>query len=639
MLTKRQIEILNYYGIENNNFLTASQIAKHLMVSERTINNELKEIRNLSKESKAFKIVSKRSLGSKLVIDDLDAYKLFIKNSISNEKSSLDTSFNRVRIALSNIIMSPNGISLPHLETRLFVSRSTLMQDLVKVRELLEKYSLELINNQLNGLIIIGDEVNIRRCIIREEIQISNSFRAESNINGHLSLMSPKISEIVISVLTQCEYNILNVSLQNLIIHLDISIFRIMSGFSLEGTKILEKLDLDEELVVARRILGKCEDAFNLKINENEIYRIAIYLKGKSNYGDDSYITEDIDNFVLSSLKVLEQKYKISFIDNIQLRISLALHILPLKLRLKYNMQQENQLLKEIRNNFQFSFDVASLFCLLLQEKEGIKISEDEVAFFALYFNNAIEESKDNKGKNKILVVTSQRRSESLLMISLLKNELSDHISEVQVVDYHQISQINIEEYSLVCTTNEDYIKYLGSDSILISAFPTKNDFKTIIQSMHGFSNKENFMSRFKKENTIIGSYKCKELLLKDLTALISSQEDTQYDLLEQVLTREEMGGTYYGNGIAMPHTLHPITKNTYIAVGLLEGNLIWDQTGNLVNLVILIFFEKNHPEVFKLWANLSPLISDDDIIENILKDLTYENFIKQMEITYNRSI
>lgn len=103
---------------------------------------------------------------------------------------------------------------------------------------------------------------------------------------------------------------------------------------------------------------------------------MAIYIKGKSDYENDDYISEEVNTFILHALKEINEKFDIDFRQEIDLRISLALHLMPLLTRIEYNIQNENQLLDQIKQSFPLGFDIAAYMCLLLQNSIDKKLKK-----------------------------------------------------------------------------------------------------------------------------------------------------------------------------------------------------------------------------------------------------------------------
>ena len=103
------------------------------------------------------------------------------------------------------------------------------------------------------------------------------------------------------------------------------------------------------------------------------------------------------------------------------------------------------------------------------------------------------------------------------------------------------------------------------------------------------------------------------------------------------ILAREELGSTYFGNKIAIPHPLCPITEETFVVAGLLDREISWSESEK-VRIVLMVSAEANNPKAFQLWHYLSSLVCNKKLVNELLSDLSYENLLKQLDV-YKRQL
>ena len=323
----------------------------------------------------------------------------------------------------------------------------------------------------------------------------------------------------------------------------------------------------------------------------------------------------------------IKKKFNIDLTDNVQLRISLSLHLIPLLIRLKYNMQLSNELVSEVQKSFQLAFDIASSFAYAVQQKYNYRIVEDEIAYFAIYFNNAFSQQKDNKGKTTLLIISSLKRSETLLLRERINSWFSNAISELSIKGAYEVKESDFQGETVVCTTEKNQF-YYEKEALLINQFPNREDFLHIKMRLDGFKNKENILKMFSQEQFYVGKSKNKEEIVSKLGKYIEQKEKDVSHLVDEVLKREAMGGTYYGNRVAMPHPMHPITHRTYISAAILNSDLEWDENENQVRLILLVSMEKDNPKVFQLWSYLSEFINNESLVSKVIKERTFDVLI-----------
>lgn len=626
MLNQRQLCILNHL-IESNTYCSARSIAQKQKMSIRTIQTDIGIIKEVLKESEFIQFSSVPSKGTMVQVIDKGSLTDFILNSESvNRHYDMQSKSSRINRIIVQLFCAHNSVSLNHLADRIFVSRSTLLSDLQEVREVLKPYEISVSSDSQGGFYVIGNEIDIRRYIVNENLNQYLDFTEYSFLGTTVENME-KIRDILVQVLNEYEYQISDIGLQNLIIHVDIIVRRIKLGFFLEDTFSKEVyLKFEREIKISDEIFKRCSKKFAIEYIGAEVVRLAIYLRGKADYSENSYITEEIDSFVTTAIEEINIKFGIDFIDDVGLRISLSLHLVPLLIRLKYNMQQKNELVNNVSKTFQLAFDIASLFSYNINNKYNYQLIEDEIAYFALYFNNALNNIEENMGTSKVLIISSLKRSETLLLRERINHWFSKKIKSLDIRNIYEVEDLDLTKYEVICTTEKNNY-YEEGIAILISQFPTETDYRQIRMKLDGFKEKNDILELFKEKLVITDHFKDKEEVINRLCDEIVVLDGKSL-IKESVFQREEMGGTYFYNYVAMPHPMHPITQKTYIAVAILEKPVIWDDNDNMANIVFLISLGKDNPSVFQLWGYLSEMIRDEKSLQSIIANPSFDNFI-----------
>lgn len=117
----------------------------------------------------------------------------------------------------------------------------------------------------------------------------------------------------------------------------------------------------------------------------------------------NNYISAATDQFILAALQEIKEKFNIDFSQQLDLRLSLALHLIPLFTRVEFDLQNQNQLLDQIKHSYPLAFDIAAYMGLLIQKKMHKKVEEGEIAYLAIYFNQYLTEINHLSGQSKIM--------------------------------------------------------------------------------------------------------------------------------------------------------------------------------------------------------------------------------------------
>lgn len=621
MLNKRQKEMIQEFERHSPSFLTADHFVDKFHVSMRTIQSDIKKVREYLATAGYAELISVASKGSQLIIKDYSGFQANIhqKAAISEPNQS-----DRVRKLCVLLLNQKRPINRQKLLDQLFIASSTLNTDLKAADNLLNNYRLSVERKRNSGIFIRGNEYDKRKCLLK--LGHLDIHQEQSNM-GTEEMFRQDIEMVLVNILLKHHFHISETLFQNLIVHIEMAIKRMNSGFYI-GSEEFEGIgDFDSEMEVSAEIFHRLAERSYFKVSQEEIINLAIYIKGKSDYEKDDYISEEVNTFILHALKEINEKFDIDFRQEIDLRISLALHLMPLLTRIEYNIQNENQLLDQIKQSFPLGFDIAAYMCLLLQNSIGKKIEEGEIAYLAIYFNQYLAKYNDISGKKRILIITSLKRSESILLRQRFATWFSNEITILTLVNTHEVVSVDIEDYDVIFTTEQTEITdQMGA--ILISFFPSEQEYSKIKLAIDGFNDKFEIVNLFDEELFHFGHFtKKQEVLDKICSISVSKVGDKVFQLREAVELREELGSSYFGNKIALPHPINPILAETFVSVILLKNELDWDSDGNRVRLVMLVAIEKNNAKVFQLWNYLAKIIQEKGFVERVIKDPTFDNF------------
>jgi lichenan operon transcriptional antiterminator len=143
--------------------------------------------------------------------------------------------------------------------------------------------------------------------------------------------------------------------------------------------------------------------------------------------------------------------------------------------------------------------------------------------------------------------------------------------------------------------------------------------------AINGFKSVDSIMELFDSELFFYGDVKDKNEVINKLIKLAKLKYNLPNKFDELIYSRENMSSTYFGSKIAMPHTLYPITQNTFIVVGLLANEIFWDDD-HKVKLVLLVSTEINNPKAFQVWASLSHLVSDEALSDKLTNATSFND-------------
>lgn len=629
MLSQRQLEILLEMCENAGTFMTASYFAGAHGVSLRTVQNDMKAIRGEVGTMSCIRYESAVPKGSRIVVTDPDAYK-DLRDSLYQECSNIPASGQSERIG--QIIMTLFGqhraISLFDLENRVYVSRSTLFSDLKKVEEILGKYDLELLRSQ-SRLIVDGKEIDKRRCISEQHLLNipGGAFSGEEQDGKTLD----RIRDILVKTFIENHHNVSEVTLNNAILQVYIAVKRMEDWFFIDASELYMAEDLEPERTIAADVFLRVGRAFTLRVPDSEIDYFAIYMKGKGNFTSEAGISEEINELTLDGLREIRSVCGIDLTDDMNLRISLGLHLSSLVIRIRYDMQLENHMTGYIRQTYPQGYDLATYFAAFLERKYQKKVSEEEIAFLAVHLYKSLTDLQERKGTRRLLVITSMRRSENILLRQTLYEWFGNQIAKLRFILPEEMDESFLDAFDTFITTEKSKYYEMGL-ALYISPFPGRQDYLNLKLAMDGFGSLEDVLSIFRKDLFITFEGRSdRDMVLRELCARCEQAFDLK-GLYEAVMQREDIGSTYFGNGIAAAHPHVPLSPDTFIAAAVCRKPVTWDQEENKVQVVLLVHIGKNNPMAFQVWNYLSKIIGDDNFAKQLAATPTFETFLEMVK-------
>ncbi|MBE5708172.1 MAG: PRD domain-containing protein [Erysipelotrichaceae bacterium] len=629
MLTKRQIEILLNLFSNLDAPVSLQVFTDQFHLSLRSIQTDIAEIKETIKEHGLYIENNKNCIC--MSITNQETANIFMNSIIQdyNLNQFFEDQSSRISYIISRLLDSNDYLKSADLADEMYISRSQISNDIKLAKNMLSSYHLTLISKPYYGIKIIGKENDIRNYIIQEKLKIKNLVCDEitHSFNSHEHI--DDINNIVIKILTHSHYIISDIALQNLILHIVTAVNRIKSGHLIHMDSLNISPVYAHVIEISKNILEKCADIYNFEFNDDEIFFLALNLYGKREFDKQEFITDEINNLVFLGLYKIKEIFGLDFTSNLNLRISLGLHILPLLTRINTNMQLRNIMTFNIKQKYTLAYDLASTFTNTIIPSDK-KILDDEIAYVALHFVNYIDENSPQK-KKRMLIISSLRRSETILLQNnILRNFPS--IKEVKIIPKNSLSTTNVNNYNVICTTENDI--FINNNKIQkISYFFNDTDIKKIELLLDGFNGPKDILDCFSEDLFYYGDASSKNAVIKRLYEMAYKQGLADEKLYHSIMNHENVTSTYFGNYLAIPHPEIFLSETSFISVAILPKPILWDD--EYVDIVFLVSIQKNNPNAFKLWSYLSFLISNNTTLEEIKKEPTFQNLSKVISKIY----
>jgi len=634
IFSQRQIEIIFEFYNNQNQYIKLATLSDKFNLTTRTIQNDIKSLKQICFKN-GLELISSSGKGCMMQVIDLDKSGPFIANITKNYYDSYQFSNqnSRINFLVGFLIKNNKYIKSQELADMIYVSHSRISSDLKILRKVLAGYQLTLVSKPSFGIKILGSEENIRYCLIKENILVNpllGQLTVEKKDNQVTMLDS--ISNIVSSSFLDNQFRISDIVLQNLIIHIYAAVTRMTKGHYVRNRNTTIANFNEHSLKLAQKIMTRCCATFDLEYSETEMFYLAINISSKREFDDENFISTKTSTIVIDALNRIKQMYNIDLTNELDLRISLGLHITPLMIRVENDIQFSNMTLLNIQQSYPLAFNVASDFSKYIFSK-NVTLTIDEISYIAVHFISILEKKISYTNTNRILIICPYRRSDTILMQQKIMR-LIDNVSEIEISSLNSINPDEFRTFNAIITTEKEIAKKYP-DIRLVNYFINDNDLKKIEAALKGLNNINDILKNFDQDVFFIGSAKSKKEIIKVLFDKAKKKYGLTNELYKSIILHEEhYTSSYFGNGIAIPHPEELITDISFVGVGILTDQITWGYDDK-VSIVFLVSIEKNKPSAFQLWNHLSLLISNETFLSKIQNVTDFSDFMNLIKGVY----
>ena len=663
MLSKRETQILKLLFDHKHTYLTSQEIASGIDVSNRTARKYLHLLEDALKQESLATIEAKQGNGYQLKIEDARRFDEFYLEEVKSQMASKDIttiqeSNDRQYYILNRLFFEQSAVYVDAIADELFVSRSTISNDLVEIKKLITPYQIELQSKSNKGIFIVGNEQNIRHFIMNYFFieRLHDNLFAFSMYANLLEGIS--VEEIVIIVLDECRESQLKLSdfiVYNLVLHIGLAIKRIQNGFFMD---IQAPISFDEDSIeyqTALKILARIEHAVGITFSSEEADFIALHLKNKITaktiFKKADATEEQIRAQLLETLKAIDQDTPFDLEHDTILIDGLMLHFIPLLTRLQNNSSIENPLLEEIKTQYPDLFELTVNYFSKMPVFKSYQVTEGEWAYLAIHITAAVERYF-NEQKTHVLVICATGLGSSQMIKNRLEREFGSRILIEKVISYYEIAEQDLSHIDLVISSINLGNIVLNAPIVNVSVFLGKDDIQKINHEIS--SNKGSHFVAGRKESDrkelveeqveliersfkpdlfyFVGEHSTKDAVLRELISKIEAVEgtDLQENFLKQLKLRESYSSVVFSEFMAVPHPIEALTKEGHVAVAVAPEGITWDKEYQNIQLVFLLSPDKfGKFEIDKVSQMLVEIMEDDTFRKALAFSDTFDNFIK----------
>ena len=541
-----KLDILQILQKERNRFISASELASLLKISERTIYRHIKLL-NKDLEEKGIKITSTPGLGYQLIGISKDSERLLLSPASNDINLEGDVQNFIVENLLNNCM-----VSLESILSTFFISESTLYRIIYSINLTMESSKAK-----------IG-------------IKKANIVLKGSNL--------AKL-KFLIGILLSSELNHSTIQYKNIIEDFyrnrnNIKVFLLEDYFSKKLLRDFDRKILEWALFIKmrqtkKRTLRELIQDNDISILLNEFEEIN-GLKTK----------EKLFNIVDSSLAIFlsdsfrrENSYSI-YVNN------LVNHLQTLIKQKSNALYVENKLLSRITEEYPLEYQVSGLMAYQIELAFNLPLNKHDVGFVTLYLAT-INRNNEFVDRSISTVIISDSLSTGFLCREKVQNYLP-MLEVIEVLPEWEVENHDFKKYDLIINLTSSNI----SEEIPIITISNPFDHELLKQIETKVRELNviplNQLELISQDVVILSGQNKEEIIATLLDVEIKNTAEKQI-IKRQIIEREKITSTEIGNKVAIPHTIVNKLNETKIIIGIHEEGIIWSK--EKVKVIILILF------------------------------------------------
>ncbi|MDG2982915.1 BglG family transcription antiterminator [Latilactobacillus curvatus] len=517
----------------------------------------------------------------------------------------------RCHCILAKLLLGSASITIQQLSNTLYVSRSTVENDLKKVKQKLAQFGLQLAITH-TGLSLIGSEHQKRQATVELISQYWGKRTEAKELNGQLvrhvqlpdnlnQLFEPALIKNILTALTELieksTLSFTDYEFQSLAIHL---MMPAPTGGSNGAQPVVTPFIAETQLLV--QIL---ERRFELTIPDFEqeyLNRHLVTVQSK----DTSVQTIQTELRQSVGLPQLLRQQLAQLAVDEELIQGLAVHLSSALRRLAMGLSINNPCTDEIRQNFPQAFDQAVLLKPVLENQYQIQMNEDELAFISLHFEAFFERHSED-ARLSVVVVCSSDIGTSQLLGQRLAKTFAQELRITRIIALGELLATPIKE-SLVISTIA--IKGLSVPVIEVSPLLNRHDIGIIRQMITEKPTPTNHLvALLQPELTIVTQEQLTDQGAIELIGQrLIDQGYAKPTVVQAALAREALASTALGR-VALPHADSQLITKPAIGLLIAPQSINWQHNDKVQLVFFMALNETVHGQMRAIYHDLDQLI------------------------------
>lgn len=611
--------------------ITVVSLAQKLGVSERTVRNDIKQ---LNKDLEGCAVIDGKQGRYMLRIFDVDAFRdAYAK--IGETEGEFSSSENRVNYIFGELMRSDEPVLTDELAYEMNVGRTTMVSDLKKLRKRLGPYHLSVVGKTSKGLILHGDEMDIRNYVLAtcyDEIYkdypkdpfVQNLVDEETRLKAWPKSLRDRFDRYVTLMLD-----------------------RFLTGhFIGKLTDTYYNLTAKAGFASVNSLCERISESLHIAIPVEERIFTFLPVAGMRTPSDLSKMHEieldaTIRPLVDKIMREIKEELDIE-IDPGQFSDEFAYHLMFMLNRLRFHVTQHNVMIDDLKQKYPLAYEMSGIASDVIRREKNLEVNEDERGHLASYFGVFLEENNiaQNKPFRVLAVCGSGRVTAKLIAMQLQR--ILDSSAQIGTISEEAVTPELLDSYDLILTAVDLHEK-TSRPVIRIREIFNEQELKQKIDKARYW---DNIKMPVLDSNALItpglldedrvfffDDGQTYEEAVKEIVDILTDEGQLDDGFASRLQEREEKGTMVFDRGVAMPHSVQYAVEQLVMAVGILKTPAVYRK--RKVNLIFFLGLPAKSKSddnlMIRVYDEILQITKDDEMLKQITSADSYQEVLQAM--------
>ncbi|ELY3086466.1 MULTISPECIES: BglG family transcription antiterminator [Klebsiella] len=578
------------FTLLRNETLPQDELAQRLSVSTRTVRADITALNALLAQYGA-QFTLNRGSGYQLKIDDRSRFQA-LEETAPKTQHVPRTAQERIHFLLVRFLTSAFSIKLEDLADEWFVSRATLQNDMVEVRERFQRYQLTLETRPRHGMKLFGSEVSIRACLtdLLWELTLQGGINPLISAEALEADVPAQLEPVLQETLTRHHIRLTDVGERFICLYGAVVVRRVSEGYPLADFSAEDVAQNVRD--AARDLAGELQRLAGKPFSPAEEEWLCVHIAARQvqDVDPETISADDDEALVNYILRYINSQYNYNLLDDAQLHADLLTHIKTMITRVRYQIMIPNPLLDNIKQHYPMAWDMTLAAVSSWGKYTPYTISENEIGFLVLHIGVGLERHYN----------IGYQRQPHVLLVCDTSNAMVRMIEAILQRKYPQLeiaATISQREYEQREAIDEDFVistvRISEKDKPVVTIAPFPTDYQLdqigklvlVDRTRPWMLNKYFDAAHFR----VIDKPMDQQTLFAELCQQLEQEGFVDAEFHDSVVEREAIVSTMLGDGIALPHALGLLAKKTVVYTVIAPQGIAWgDETAHIIFLLAI---------------------------------------------------